>query len=279
MSLPAIPLNDGHKIVPFAFGTGTVFRDQDVTIYVLQALDAGFRHVDTAQIYRNETTVGAALRKSGIKRENLYVTTKFGGGDVRAELEKSLRKLGLDYVDLYLIHHLKATRGDVEGCWRGMESIKEAGLARSIGVSNFRTGDLKKLLEIARITPAVNQVAFHPYNWEHNRSLLSLANKHSIVLASFSGLTPITQMPGGPLDPVLARIAKRLGPNATPAQVLFAWIHSKGVVIVTTSSKKERLHEYLDFPKFGPLTPEEICEIEEAGIKGGLPDSEPPWRP
>jgi len=160
-----------------------------------------------------------------------------------------------------------------------MENVKEVGLAKSIGVSNFRPFELKKVLDIARIKPAVNQVAFHPYNWEHNKALLSLASQHGVVVASFSGLTPITQMPGGPLDPVLNKIAKRLGPDTTPAQVIFAWIHNKGVVIVTTSSKKERLHEYLDFPKLGPLTEAEIEEIEEAGIKGGLPDAEPPWKP
>jgi len=279
MSFTNIPLNDGHKIIPIAFGSGTIFRDKDATIYVLQAIDAGFHHVDTAQIYRNEQYVGEALRKSNINREDLYVTTKFGIGDVRSAFEASLRNLGLDYVDLYLIHHPKAVAGRLESVWRTMEQIKEEGLAKSIGVSNFKVPELKKLLSFAKVKPALNQVPFHPYNWKQSKELLEFANEHKIVLGAFSSLTPITQMPGGPLDAVLDKLAKRL--NATPDQIIFSWVHSKGVVIVTTSTKKSRLEEYLGFIKLRPLTEEEIAEIEDAGTKGGIPDSEYkfPWRP
>jgi len=277
MSLPHFPLNDGNSIHPIAFGSGTVFRDTDVTKYVLQALKAGFTHVDTAQVYRNEQYVGAAIRQYGTKRENLYITTKFGGGDLRTEFEASLRKLGLEYVDLYLIHHPNLVRGNLKATWRAMERIKEEGLSKSIGVSNFTISDLEELLAFAKIKPSVNQVMFHPYNWPKSSSLLSFATKHGIVLESYSGLTPITKMPGGPLDPVLEKIAKARG--ATPAQIIFSWVHSKRVVIVTTSSKEERLEEYLNFAKLRPLTKEEIAEIERASTQGTPPDAKyvMPW--
>ncbi|KAG8759358.1 hypothetical protein FRC12_009773, partial [Ceratobasidium sp. 428] len=124
---------------------------------------------------------------------------------------------------------------------------------------------LKLILEKGKVVPAVNQIPFHPYNYPKQIELLEFANKHGIRLESYSGLTPITKLPGGRLDGLLVTISRRLGPKVTPAQVLMSWIRAKGVVIVTTTSRKERIQEYLGVFDLPPLSEEEIAAIDEAG--------------
>jgi len=259
-------LNDGNKLPQIAFGTGSVMKRKDVMDVVEQALDNGFWHIDTASIYKNEESVGAAIRESGLHRKELYITTKYDGGVVREEIEKSLKKLGVSYVDLYLIHSPRLVKKDMAATWAEFEKIKADGLTKSIGVSNFSIADLSELLKTAKIVPAVNQVEFHPYNYTENASLLEFSARFSIVTEAYSSLTPITKIPGGPVDEPIQRAADRL--KATPAQVLLSWVRSKGVVIVTTTSKKFRLKEYLDVADLPPLTAQEISDIEAAGAKG-----------
>ncbi|KZT39501.1 Aldo/keto reductase [Sistotremastrum suecicum HHB10207 ss-3] len=267
MPFETTPLSDGNEIPQIAYGTGSVWKGEDVAKYVDQALEQGFAHIDTAQYYANEDSVGTAIRQSGLQRSEFYLTTKFSDGkDVRAVFNDSLEKLGLSYVDLYLVHFPQAIQDDLEGKWRAFEQIKKEGLARSIGVSNFSVNSLEALWKVAKIKPVVNQIQFHPYNYVENKPILDFAEKHGIVVEAYSSLTPITKTPGGPVDAVLEKIGKRIG--ATPAQVVLSWVKSKGVVIVTTSSKKERLQEYLAVADLPPLTLEEIAEIEEAGAKG-----------
>ncbi|TDL23154.1 Aldo/keto reductase [Rickenella mellea] len=260
-----IKLNDGNEIPAIAFGTGTALRNEDSTAYVEQAIESGFSHIDTAAIYRNEEGVGAAIKESGLNREDLYITTKYDGGVIRDEVEKSLAKLGLKQLDLYLIHAPGFVKGKLEDAWKEFEIIKEDALAKSIGVSNFSLEDLQLLLKTAKIKPAVNQIRFNPYNWAEIKDLVEYSDKHGIVTEAYSSLTPITRTPGGPVDAPLNAIAKRLG--ATPAQVIFKWVQSKGVVVVTTSSRKERLQEYLDVADLPDLTEADIAAIEEAGAK------------
>ncbi|KAJ3575352.1 hypothetical protein NP233_g1167 [Leucocoprinus birnbaumii] len=256
------------KIPSLAFGSGSVNKGRDIHEYIEHALDQGFSHLDTAQFYRNEKSVGTAIRESGLSRADIYVATKYSGlvSDVRKSLEISLNDLGLEYVDLFLIHSPSVAEGRLESVWRAFEEVREAGLARSIGVSNFTITQLKELLKFAHVKPVVNQVAFHPYNWAENKALLEFHKKHGIVTEGYSPLTPITRYPGGPVDAAIAPAAKRL--NATPAQVIFAWLKAKGVVIVTTTSKRERLKEYIAAGDLPDLTPEEIDAIDEAGSKG-----------
>jgi len=264
MPFGSLPLNDGCKIPQVGFGTGSVHKFEDVHDYVELAIDTGFHHFDTAQFYRNEESVGKAIRDCRLSRSNIFLATKFGSrnpDDSALEaLKESLKKLGVDYVDLYLIHFPHGL--DVPAVWREMEEAHERGLARSIGVSNFTVYDLRKL-EGAKIKPVVNQIMLHPYNLAEQEPVLAYAAKNDIVIEAFSSLTPITTLPGGPVDPVLKKLANRR--KATPAQIIFLWIMAKRAVIITTSSKRERMEEYLRTADLSRLTPDEVAEIDAVG--------------
>ncbi|KAG6372477.1 NADP-dependent oxidoreductase domain-containing protein [Boletus reticuloceps] len=240
----------GYSIPNIAWGTWKTGNDQVSTDRVKQALDIGFKHIDTAQAYRNETEAGIALRETSLSREDLFITTKYSGTN-GLDVDTSIRNsLGVEYVDLYLIHSPRLAVPDIPTAWAKMEKIKEAGLARcntsvffvllaarnlqicrSIGVSNFDEKDLKVLLASAKIKPDVNQILLHPYVYRRQLPILEYAARHDIVIEAYSALIPITHEPGGPLDAPLNRIASRLG--ATTDQVLLAWTKAKGAVVVT----------------------------------------------
>ncbi|KAH9035478.1 Aldo/keto reductase [Lactarius pseudohatsudake] len=277
MANTRVKLNDNTTTPLLAFGTGTVLFGKDAETMVTAAINAGFTHFDGAQIYRNEESLGAGIAAAGKPREQLFVTTKLNkpaeGKTVRETLVESLAKLQLEYVDLFLIHTpLQFPEpGRLKEVWKEMEALKKEGLARSVGVSNFRTPQLREILDGAEIPPSVNQVEFHPYVYKEILPTLELQKQYDIVTESYSGLSPIFRFKGGPLDPVLESIAKRLsaetGKPFSEAQVLFLWQREKGVVIVTTTSKESRLPEYLgtfDAPK---LTDGDIASIDEAGAK------------
>ncbi|KAL9711306.1 hypothetical protein Ac2012v2_005846 [Leucoagaricus gongylophorus] len=268
MPFPGILLADHNAVPSIAYGTGSVNKGNDIHEYIENALDQGFEHIDTAQFYRNEESVGIAIRQSGLSRSEIFVTTKWSGADtdIQRSLETSLAKLGLKYVNLFLIHHPSTTRGKLESVWRSFERLRDTGLTKSIGVSNFNIEELECLFKIARVKPVVNQIKFHPYNWAENKLLLEFHKKHGIVTEAYSSLSPITRYPGGPVDAALAKAAKRL--NATPAQIIFLWIKAKGAVIVTTTSKCRRMKEYLTAGDLPDLTPEEVTAIDEAGLRG-----------
>ncbi|KAJ7926160.1 NADP-dependent oxidoreductase domain-containing protein [Mycena leptocephala] len=265
MPFGTLPLNDGKKIPAIAFGTGSIYKRTDVTRYVQQAIDAGFWHIDTAQYYETEEYVGNVIRESGLARSDLYITTKYGFGDVQETIRSSLSNLGLEYVDLYLIHNPRAVP-DVDAVWKELEIIKKDGLAKSIGVSNFTLEALQSLVQKALVWPAVNQIEFHPYNYAKNKALVEWASKHGIVIEAYSSLSSITKFPGGPVDAPVAAAAARLGISST--QVLLSWVRAKGVVIVTMTSNKDRLEEYLAVGDLPQLSDADIAAIEEAGAKG-----------
>ncbi|KAG6846219.1 hypothetical protein H0H93_015360, partial [Arthromyces matolae] len=201
----------------------------------------------TAQAYQNEEEAGIAIRESGLARQDIFITTKYSGRDsldIPTSIENSLKNLGVTYVDLYLIHHPRLAVPDIPTAWREMESLKEKGLVKSIGVSNFGVEELQVLLSSAKIKPAANQIMLHPYIYPKHKPIIEFGAQHGIITEAYSSLIPITQLPGGPLDKPLNEIAERLG--ATPDQVIFAWVKAKGAVVVTTSSKKSRLEGYLD---------------------------------
>ncbi|TFK52297.1 Aldo/keto reductase [Heliocybe sulcata] len=266
MPFGTVTLNDGTEMPAIAFGTGSSLRGKDATEYVEQALESGFSHIDTAAIYKNEETVAQAIRETGLNRSDLYITTKYDGGDIQEAIRTSLSKLEIKHVDLYLVHQPFLVKDNLETAWQEFEKIKEAGLSESIGVSNFNLELLQKVVKNAKVIPAVNQINFHPYNYAEHKSLLEYSAKHGIVTEAYSSLSPVTKFPGGPVDKALAAAGNRIG--ATPVQVIFKWVQAKGVVLVTQSSKKEHLQEYLAVADLPDLTEEEIAAIDEAGAKG-----------
>ncbi|KAG1790278.1 NADP-dependent oxidoreductase domain-containing protein [Suillus plorans] len=265
MPFGTVTLNDGNEFPTIAFGTGSTMKYRDVTDYVGQAIENGFSHIDTAQMYQTETYVGLAIKESGLSRSSLYITTKYSGpGKSQQAIQQSLNKINISHVDLYLMH-FPALFSESE--WQEFEKMKKDGSTRSIGVSNFTLEDLQRLLKTAVTKPAVNQqIKFHPYNYASHKALLEYCSKQNIIVQAYGSLNSITQNPGGPVDAVVNAAAKRIG--ATPNQVIFSWVRSKGVALVTTTRSKERLQEYLAVEDLPPLTAEEIAAIDDAGAKG-----------
>ncbi|WWC97436.1 hypothetical protein V866_004316 [Kwoniella sp. B9012] len=269
MPFKDILLNDGRKIPAIGFGSWKIPKDVCAG-QVGQAIDVGFDHLDTAQVYRNEEEVGQALKESGLARKDVWITTKWSGvddKDPKTSCEESLRKLGIEYIDLYLIHHPRLCKGDIEGTWKKMEELKKLGYVKSIGVSNFTKENLQELLASASIKPVVNQILLHPYVIKSTTPLLQYMSSQHIVPEGYSSLIPLTSKPGGPVDKPVNDIAKRL--NVKPEQVLLAWSKAKDAVIVTTSSRKERLEGYLDVGDI-VLTKDDVKAIDDAGAKGEL---------
>jgi diketogulonate reductase-like aldo/keto reductase len=198
------------------------------------ALEAGYRHIDTAQAYGNERGVGEGLRAAGVPREQVFLTTKFRPGrrDPERELQASLERLGVDQVDLYLVHW---PQGGPTRAWAGMERAARSGLAKAIGVSNFAADDLDAVVAAADIAPAVNQVQFSPF--QYRRALLEACRRHGIVLEAYSPLTRGRNL----AHPTVAKIASRL--RRTPAQVLLRWAVQRSIPVIPKSVRRERIAE------------------------------------
>ncbi|KAJ7867996.1 Aldo/keto reductase [Mycena leptocephala] len=204
-------------------------------------------------------TVGRAILESGLPRSDLYITSKYQHGEIQMSVRASLYQLKLQYLDLYLIHH-PSFAPDIEAAWKQFERIKDDGLAKSIGVSNFTLEQLQTVVKSARILPAVNQISFNPYNYAQSKDLLEYSAKHGIVTEAYSSLAPITRFPGGPVDAPVAAAAKRLG--ITPTQV---------ISVGQEQGRRDRdahLEEYMEVGDLPSLTDEEIAAIDAAGAKG-----------
>jgi diketogulonate reductase-like aldo/keto reductase len=227
-------LADGHAIPVLGLGVWQVPNGPQCVNAVRWALEAGYRHVDTAQAYGNEESVGQALRESGVPREDVFVTTKFypGGKDPAAEIEKSLKRLGTDYVDLYIIHW---PRGGATWAWPGMVRAQELGHARSIGVSNFDVGEVDEVLALGTEPPVVNQVQLSPF--ENRRALVEADRERNIVTEAYSPLGTGRHLS----DPTVGDIAARIG--RTPAQVLLRWCVQRDLVVLPKSTHQERIAE------------------------------------
>jgi len=229
---PARRLSHGSLMPVLGLGVWQMAAGTETEQAVEWALEAGYRHIDTATMYRNEQSVGAALRRSELPRSDVFVTTKLlpRHANAERELRKSLDKLKLDYVDLYLIHWpipLLTTR-----CWRQLESLQERGLAREIGVSNFGSSLLESLRREGLATPAVNQVHYSVFH--HRRQPVDYLREHEIVLEAYSPLER------GRVDhPTIARIANDV--DRTPAQVMLRWAIQHDAVVIPKSSRKERI--------------------------------------
>ncbi|MEA2281848.1 MAG: hypothetical protein QOK21_2455 [Solirubrobacteraceae bacterium] len=227
-------LADGNEIPLLGFGVWQVPDGRECEDAVRWALEAGYRHIDTAQAYGNEASVGRALRDSGLPREDVFVTTKFypGSKDPEAEAQRSLERLGLDFVDLYIIHW---PAGGPTWAWDGMQGARERGYARSIGVSNFSVAELDELLAVAAAQPVVNQVQFSPF--EYRRRLLEACEERQLAVEAYSPLGTGRHLD----DRTVAELADRLG--RTPAQVLVRWCLQRNLVVLPKSTHRERIEE------------------------------------
>jgi diketogulonate reductase-like aldo/keto reductase len=220
------------------------------------ALHAGYRHVDTARIYGNEADVGAALREGGVPREQVFVTTKLWNADhaydrTLAACEASLGRLGLSYVDLYLVHWpVQGLRLDT---WRAMETLLDQGKCRAIGVSNYMIRHLDELLARARVKPAVNQVELSPFNYPAD--LVRYCQEQGIVLEAYSPLTQGMRL----RHPAVVALARKHG--RTAAQILIRWALEHGFVVLPKSVRKERIEENAAVFDFS-LTPEEVASLD-----------------
>ncbi len=225
-------LVDGNEIPLLGFGVWQVRDGRECEDAVGWALEAGYRHIDTAQAYGNEESVGRALRDSGVPREEVFITTKFypGSEDAATEAERSLQRLGIDYVDLYIIHW---PQGGPTWAWDGMQRARERGHARSIGVSNFDVAELDALRAVADVPPAVNQVQFSPF--AYRRALLQACEERDVVIEAYSPLGTGRHLD----DETVGAIAGRLGRN--PAQVLIRWCLQRDLVVLPKSTHRERI--------------------------------------
>ncbi|KAI3320702.1 Aldo/keto reductase [Xylariaceae sp. AK1471] len=270
--IPNLELNDGHEIPMLAYGLGTARSKEDaakITEVTVMAIKNGYYHLDCAESYKNETELGAAIKQSGVDRSKLFVTTKLQrlDGDVTAAFATSLVRLGLSYIDLYLIHSpfRASSPSQLQEVWADLEAIQASGRARSIGVSNFSVSELETILQTARVPPAVNQIEFHPYLQHTPDKLLDFCREKKIAVAAYGPLTAVIKAKPGPCDDVYAELAKKYG--VEEADVALRWCIDQGIVAVTTSSNEQRLQQYMNrLPAF-KLTPREIERVAEEGNK------------
>jgi len=252
-------LADGHQMPLLGLGVWQVPEGTDCADAVRWALEAGYRHIDTAQAYGNEESVGQGLRDSGVPRDQVFITTKFypGHKDPAAEAEQSLRRLGVEQVDLYIVHW---PQGGPTWAWPGMERAQELGYARSIGVSNFSVGDLEQLMTAASVPPAVNQVEFSPFCYR--QALLSACQQRGITLEAYSSLGTGRNL----ASEEVSRIAQRVG--RPPAQVLLRWCIQQGVPVIPKSTHRERIAENAQVFDFA-LSGEDVAELNALDKTGG----------
>lgn len=252
-------LADGRKLPLLGLGLWQVPDGPECVNAVRWALDAGYRHIDTAQAYRNEASVGKALRESGLGRDEVVITTKFSpwADDPVGAAEQSLRRLGTDYIDLYLVH---SPRGGPTWAWPGMERAVEMGYAHSIGVSNFDETELASLTANVSRMPAVNQVNFNPF--ANRRALLAACQRGNIALEAYSPLGTGRLLS----DATVTAIAAGIG--QTPAQVLLRWSVQRGIPVISKSAHQSRIAENMRVFGF-ELTDEAMSQLDALDQTGG----------
>ncbi|GAA5978442.1 hypothetical protein JCM5350_001169 [Sporobolomyces pararoseus] len=277
-SYPTIKFSDGNEAPGIAFGIGTAWFGNECSEIVKTALQVGYKHLDLAQAYRNSDSVGKALRETGTDPKSLYITTKAGSGmkDVKRAIDEELEAIGAQYVDLLLLHWPydfgKEDYPSMEDAWRAMIEVKKSGKAKSIGVSNFRIRDLRRVLDASGSTPenypAVNQIEFHPFVYQASEELLQFCKEHNIRIAAYGPTCPITKFSGGPFDKVLEQVTEavssRHGSKIEASQVLLKLASQRGALVVTTSSKDWRMKEQLVAGSLPDLTQDEIDSLTKA---------------
>ncbi|WP_243057595.1 aldo/keto reductase [Nocardioides sp. SR21] len=274
MAIPTHTLNDGTALPAIGFGTYPL-RGDDGVAAVQSAIENGYRLIDTAVNYENETEVGEAIRRSGLDRDELVVASKIPGrhhgyDDAIASVHGSLERLGLERLDLQLIHWPNPSVGQYVEAWRALIDLQEQGLVRSIGVSNFSAEHLERIIDETGVTPAVNQIELHPY---FPQSVMRDANeKYGIRTESWS---PLGKRRAPFAEPPVAAAAERLG--VTPGQVILRWQVQLGAVPIPKSATPERQRQNLDVFGF-ELTDDEVAAITALGrpdgrLFGGDPDT------
>ena len=261
-------LADGKEIPLLGLGVWQVPHGPETENAVRWALELGYRHVDTAQAYGNEESVGRALRDSGVPREEVFITTKFypAREDAEAEAQGSLERLGVEQVDLYIIHW---PQGGPTWAWRGMERAHERGYARSIGVSNYSVSELDEVMSVAEIPPVVNQVQFSPF--KYRRKLLEACEQHDVALEAYSPLGTGRHLS----DERVRHIAKRVG--RTPAQMLLRWCVQRDLVVIPKSTHRDRIAENAQIFDF-TLSDEDMAALDALDETGGTERAlERPW--
>ena len=245
-------LADGNQIPLLGLGVWQVTNGPECVNAVRWALELGYRHIDTAQAYGNEESVGTALIESGVPRDDVFITTKFfpGSPDPVAAVEQSLRRLRVDHVDLYIVHW---PQGGATWAWPGMERARELGYARSVGVSNFSATQLDEVIAAGRIPPAVNQVNFS--SMQYRRALLEACRRRSVALAAYSPLGTGRHLS----NETVREVAQRLG--RAPAQVLLRWCVQRDVPVIPKSTHRERIEENADIFSF-QLSDEDMRELD-----------------
>lgn len=257
MTVPLITLNNGVQIPQLGFGVFQI-PSEETAAATATALDVGYRHIDTAEMYGNEKGVGEAVRNSGLPRDQVFITSKLNNGfhaydDAIAAADQSLRDLGVDAVDLFLIHWPLPEVGDYVETWKAMEKIYADGKARAIGVSNFNRDHLERLFAETEIVPAVNQIEVHPYLSQDE--LRAFNADHGIATEAWS---PIAQ--GDVLDdPVLQKIAGEK--DKSVAQVVLRWHIQRGDIVFPKSVTRSRVEENFDLFDF-ELSPEDMAAID-----------------
>ena len=238
-----LDLNHGGPIPLLGLGTFRSPAGKETRSAVEWALEIGYRHIDTAALYGNEADVGAAIRESDLPRDQVFVTTKLHKDDHGYEpalraFDESLDRLGLDYVDLYLIHWPESDRRHES--WKALERVLEEGRARAIGVSNYMVHHLEEVLEAGGVVPAVNQIELHPFNHRSRRDVIELCREHGIAVEGYSPLTKTEKLD----HPVVAEVADAVG--RTPAQVLIRWALQHRLITIPKSTNRDRIRENAD---------------------------------
>jgi diketogulonate reductase-like aldo/keto reductase len=252
-------LADENEIPVLGLGVWQVPDGPECENAVRWALEAGYRHIDTAQAYGNERSVGRALHDSGVPREEVFVTTKFypARRDPEAEAERSLERLGTDYVDLYIVHW---PQGGATWAWEGMQAARANGHARSIGVSNFSVDEVDEVLALGGERPVVNQVQFSPF--EYRRRLLDACEQRGVAVEAYSPLGTGRHLG----DRRVAKVAERLG--RTPAQVLIRWCLQRDTIVLPKSTHRERIAQNADVFGF-TLSDADMAELDALDTTGG----------
>jgi diketogulonate reductase-like aldo/keto reductase len=252
-------LADGNELPLLGLGVWQVPDGPECENAVRWALELGYRHVDTAQAYGNEASVGRALRDSGVPREDVFITTKFHPArkDAEEEAKRSLERLGVEQVDLYIVHW---PQGGPTRPWDGMQRAQERGYARSIGVSNYSVDELDEVLAIAEVRPVVNQVQFSPF--AYRRRLLEACEDRDVVIEAYSPLGTGRHL----RDPRVLEVAERVG--RTPAQVLIRWCLERDLVVLPKSTHRERIEENAQVFDFR-LSPQDIAALDALDETGG----------
>nr|OQO16583.1 hypothetical protein B0A51_16357 [Rachicladosporium sp. CCFEE 5018] len=275
--IPKLKLNDGTSIPMLAYGTGTAWYkagdesklDQNCIDAAKIAIKLDYTHLDGAEVYKTETELGTAITEGGVPREKLYIVTKVlpNIADIPAALETSLKKLGVDHVDLYLIHapFFSDKKEDHQAKWAQMEDLKARGLTKSIGVSNYLPEHLDWILETAKVIPAINQIEFHPYL--QHPDMIKYHKEKGIATSAYGSLAAVTKGAGGPADEILKSLAHKYA--VSPGEICLRWCVDQDIVAITTSGKEQRLSDYLRAMTF-KLTPREVANINEAGAKKHL---------